>query len=398
MIAAAAAGPGSRNLALVMLGDCMLGRVVDESLTALPGQLERVWGDTLPLLRGGMARPGEGQLVAANLECAVTDEEKKDEKEFNFRLSPANAAALTNAHLAFVSLANNHSLDYREAGLAETQRVLHASGIVYAGVGRPAEAAAPALLERAGLKLAFLSYSDHYDRWAATDDRSGINYIDPEGFSEATLAAQLAAAREAGADLVVVFIHWGPNWRWLPSAAIRRLGRAFIDCGADIVFGHSSHHIQGIEVYRQRPIVYGAGGFVDDYRLDEDFRNDLGFLYCCHISDGIPAELELVPTRIVHTGQSSGQPRYLSEVRTATKRDARWLRSRLRELCRVLGTRVFDGQGERLAIPLRGSGGSNGAEEERQGGGSTAGGGRGGTGGSGGRAFLARLLGLNMGP
>lgn len=69
----------SRNLALVMLGDCMLGRIVDESLTALPRQLTGMWGDTLPLLQGGMAdaAAGEEQLVAANLECAVTAEEEK---------------------------------------------------------------------------------------------------------------------------------------------------------------------------------------------------------------------------------------------------------------------------------------------------------------------------------
>ena len=52
-------------------------QVVDDSLSALPAQLERVWGDTLPLLRGGLALPGECQLVAANLECAVTAEEDK---------------------------------------------------------------------------------------------------------------------------------------------------------------------------------------------------------------------------------------------------------------------------------------------------------------------------------
>ena len=69
----------SRNLALVMLGDCMLGRLVDESLTALPSQLSGMWGDALPLLQGGMVDvpAGEQQLVAANLECAVTAEEDK---------------------------------------------------------------------------------------------------------------------------------------------------------------------------------------------------------------------------------------------------------------------------------------------------------------------------------
>lgn len=72
---------------------------------------------------------------------------------------PACLPPIRNAGFDFVSLANNHSLDYREAGLAETRRVLHAAGIACAGAGRAEEAAAPAILERAGLKLAFLSYA-----------------------------------------------------------------------------------------------------------------------------------------------------------------------------------------------------------------------------------------------
>ena len=85
-----------RRLALVMLGDCMLGRIVDESLTAAPAQRQRLWGDVLPLLRGGMAAPGEAQLNLANLETAVTEaEEPDDTRIFNFRMSPANVPALT---------------------------------------------------------------------------------------------------------------------------------------------------------------------------------------------------------------------------------------------------------------------------------------------------------------
>ena len=89
----------SRSLALVLLGDCMLGRIVDESLTALPRQRAGgIWGSTLPLLQGGLASAtaGEAQVVAANLECAVTAEEGKDEQRvFNFKLHPANVGALT---------------------------------------------------------------------------------------------------------------------------------------------------------------------------------------------------------------------------------------------------------------------------------------------------------------
>ncbi len=68
------------------------------------------------------------------------------------------------ARIDFVSLANNHCLDFKQAGLAETQHALAAAGIAYAGVGWPAQAASPVILERAGLRLAFFSYSGAMDR------------------------------------------------------------------------------------------------------------------------------------------------------------------------------------------------------------------------------------------
>lgn len=156
-------------------------------------------------------------------------------------------------------MANNHCLDFKQAGLAESRRALAAAGILHAGVGSPAEAAQPAILERSGLRLALFSYADHFDVWAASEEQPGINYIDPAAFSKDALRRQLAAAQQAGADLTVVLVHWGPNWQWRPSRAVQRLAHAFVESGADIVFGHSAHHIQGVEVYGGCPIIYGAG-------------------------------------------------------------------------------------------------------------------------------------------
>lgn len=63
-------------------------------------------------------------------------------------------------------------------------------------------------------------------------------------FDPRLLQQQVAASRAVGPDLVAVLIHWGPNWRWQPDKHLRKLGRAFLDAGADIVFGTSPHHIQ----------------------------------------------------------------------------------------------------------------------------------------------------------
>ena len=115
-----------------------------------------------------------------------------------------------------------------------------------------------------------------------------------------------------------------------------------------------------------------AGDWVDDYHVDEDYRNDLGFLYCAHVrvdqaasSGGGDAQgtsttstacvesLELVPTRIVHTWLPWGQqhPPNLSEVRVATEHsDREWLAQRMRLLCAAWGTGVEERDG-RLIIP-----------------------------------------------
>jgi poly-gamma-glutamate capsule biosynthesis protein CapA/YwtB (metallophosphatase superfamily) len=262
-----AAPPASRGgLAVALLGDVMLGRLVDAGLAARAPDAGFVWGNALPLLRGGLAPPGGAQLNFANLETAVTNHtERYPGKAFNFKMAPANVGALRAAQIRAVSLANNHALDYSARGLEETLATLAGAGVATAGAGvDAAAAAAPAVVRAGGVNVAFLAMSDHPAEWAATPRRPGINYIDPERYDRAALAAQVAAARAAG-DLLVVSVHCGPNWAWRPAPAIRALGRALVELGADVVFGHSSHHVQGIEVYRGAPIVYGAGDFVDDY-------------------------------------------------------------------------------------------------------------------------------------
>ena len=61
-----------------------------------------------------------------------------------------------------------------------------------------------------------MSMADHYADWAATDEVPGIWYVDPAAFPAAALSKAVVAAK-ALADLVVFFIHWGPNWAWRPD-------------------------------------------------------------------------------------------------------------------------------------------------------------------------------------
>ncbi|WIA16698.1 hypothetical protein OEZ85_013355 [Tetradesmus obliquus] len=263
----------------------MLGRYVDDEFE-LPQRKIAAFGDVLPLIH--QYDPAH-TIVAGNLECAVTRHAVATLKAFNFKLHPSHAGVLTQLGLGYVSLANNHVLDYGQEGLAETHEVLDALGVAHSGSGTLAEAAAPAFVIKGGFKVAFLSYSDHYEDWAAGPERPGINFIDPANFKTEELQQQVAAARAAGADLVLGFVHWGPNWRWRPDGSVQRLGRALLAAGADLVFGHSAHHIQGVQVVHGRPIIYGAGGFIDDYATEEEYRNDLGCVWVAEFSPAAAA-------------------------------------------------------------------------------------------------------------
>jgi poly-gamma-glutamate synthesis protein (capsule biosynthesis protein) len=79
------------------------------------------------------------------------------------------------------------------------------------------------------------------------------------------VAERVAAVVRTG-DIVVVSIHWGPNWGYHVPSSHRRFARALIDrAGVHVIHGHSSHHPLGIEVYRNRPILYGCGDLINDY-------------------------------------------------------------------------------------------------------------------------------------
>jgi poly-gamma-glutamate synthesis protein (capsule biosynthesis protein) len=224
-------------------------------------------------------------------------------------MHPRNIECLGTAGIDCCLLANNHVLDWGFSGLEETLSTLEQAKIHVAGAGRTlSEARRPVLLEvperGAVAILACGSETSGMPReWSASETRPGVNVIDELDLDAAT--AILAGVRQLHSDrtTIVVSIHWGPNWGYAISLEQRRLAHALVDDGADVVFGHSSHHVKAIEVYRSRPILYGAGDLITDYEGIsgyEEFRGDLGLLYFLKIDPltGELAEMQMVPTRM----------------------------------------------------------------------------------------------------
>jgi len=317
---------------LLLAGDVMLGRGVDEALASM--RPSEVWGDLLPHFRRADAR-------IVNLECALTRSGREWErapKVFHFRADPSAAAVLKAAGIDAVSLANNHVLDFEEEGLLETLEVLDRAGVRRAGAGRDlASARRPA--PAAGGKVALLSITDNEPLFAAGPGKPGVNFF-PDG-GPATLdwiGKAAAAARRAGAEVVVLASHWGPNMVARPSPEIRALARGAVERGVDVYFGHSAHVVQGVELHEGKPILYDTGDFVDDYAVDPEMRNDWSFLFLLDFDGSRFRGLELVPARLSY-----------ARTAAASGAEAALIRRRMAARCAELGTRADERDG-RLVV------------------------------------------------
>jgi len=270
----------------------MLGRLVDETLKSAPP--EYPWGDTLPILHGAGWR-------MCNLECVLSDRGKPAHgKVFRFRSSAKNIAVLQAARINAVSLANNHVLDYGEDALLQMLELLDRAGIAHSGAGANlAQASRLATADVCGKKVGLLAFTDNEPDWEATASRPGVFYAPADlGDRRAQGVVEIVRGQRKLCDLLIVSAHWGSNWGYVPESRHVEFAHALVDAGADLIFGHSSHVFRGIEFYNSRPIVYGAGDFVDDYAVDPIERNDQGFIYIVETPGGIPRGLRLYPTRI----------------------------------------------------------------------------------------------------
>jgi poly-gamma-glutamate capsule biosynthesis protein CapA/YwtB (metallophosphatase superfamily) len=306
---------------IVLLGDVMLGRLVNDRLRMAGPAYP--WGDTLPVLR-------QADIRFANLECVLADDgTPMPGKMYHFRSDVRNVQSLRSAGIDVVSLANNHVLDFGVDALREMLLALDRHGILRAGAGMDTEAARRPVVRRAGATVVgFIAFTDNQPGWEATVRAPGIYYV-PVDAGDRRVADLLELVRRTKrrVQLLVVSAHWGANWGSEVPSAHQGLAHALLDAGADVVFGHSAHIFRGIEIYRNRPIIYSAGDFIDDYAVDPEERNDQSFVFLLETTGGVPRVLRLHPTNInrLHT--------------RLARRTAGEIANRMQRLSRQLGTR-----------------------------------------------------------
>lgn len=375
---------------ILFAGDVMLGRLVNKVLAN--AQFTYVWGDTINIIK-------RADFSLINLECPVSSKGKewnKTFKVFHFRANLDAIQVLNSASIDYVSLANNHILDYDIEGLLDTLDILDKNNISHSGAGRNLkEAVKPAIIEKKlkpkpsnnhdfyynvdneevnnndsknTIRIGLISLTDNEPEWEAKYDLPGINYI-PTTLDPDTYYYRLQNYIEntkKQSDLVIVSSHVGPHFRETPSTKYVNFAHKIIDFGADIYWGHSNHMPQGIELYKHNDnnkiILYDCGDFIDDYAIDSNYRNDLSFIFLLHflmdknykLSDNNSnngnillqnSMIELIPTKISN---------FMVNTIPVDDNDADLIIKRMAKRCSFLGTKYFiDEKKKRIKIFLK---------------------------------------------
>jgi hypothetical protein len=222
-------------------------------------------------------------ITCVAMEQVLSDKGTPDPRQAVYASSKmVDAYRLTGVDV--VSTATNHAGDWGVEGVLGTIETLNAAGIPFCGIGRNLnEARKPAILERKGTKVGFLNYcSVHLPEFAATDDRPGVSPIrvwtiyERVDFQPATpplvvsithkddledLVTRVKVLKDQ-VDVVILLMHWGQHIlpAIIPDYCIE-IGHAAIDAGADMILGHHTHILKGIEMYKGKPIFYSLGNF-----------------------------------------------------------------------------------------------------------------------------------------
>jgi poly-gamma-glutamate synthesis protein (capsule biosynthesis protein) len=305
------------------------------------------WGDALDELN--RVAP---DVRIINLETSVTtSDDYWLDKQIHYRMQPKNIPCLTAAGIDCCVLANNHVLDWGYQGLEQTLQTLHDANLKTAGAGQDInKAKTPAVMELPGKgRVVVFSFGMESSgipcRWAAMADKAGVNLLPDLSDKTAMQIKEAVQAVKRAGDIAVASIHWGGNWGYeIPPEQTHFAHKLIDSAGVDIIHGHSSHHVKGIEIYKDKPILYGCGDFLTDYEGitgQEKYRDDLGLMYFMrmHPGSGKLVGLEMVATQIKRF-----------RLHRASEKDRLWMRDVLNREGRQFNTRIEPGKENNLLL------------------------------------------------
>ncbi|MDR0446745.1 MAG: CapA family protein [Oscillospiraceae bacterium] len=255
----------------------VIRRFKNEVVISIAGDVLLDRGVAVAIAQYGAAYPYEGvsgifnadDITIANLECPLTQAGggAMKPKRFVFKADPDNAGELKSAGFDVLTLANNHTMDYLSDGLSDTISALDNAGLHHSGAGLNGENIPPLIIEKHGVSIGILSYSALPPEGFMYDgDSATIAYARAEFLDDMKAEIADAAAR---CDFLLVYFHWGAEYRHDIDKQQLEIAHAAVDSGAGSVIGSHPHVLQGKEIYNGAPIYYSLGNFVFDSQIPE---------------------------------------------------------------------------------------------------------------------------------
>jgi poly-gamma-glutamate synthesis protein (capsule biosynthesis protein) len=257
------ADPPAARLQLGAVGDVLFGRYLE---TAEGTQYRAVTSTAEPFAAVDPLLE-RIDVLFGNLETPVMEPpaELRAYANRTFRADPGKAGVLARAGFDVVSLANNHVLNLGWPGATRSRFHLQGAGVATVGAGETlADALQPTVVERHGLRLAFVAVTLHNNDRAAAGPGGAVAYVHESQWRDLVLPAVRAARALPAVDFVIASVHWGREFAPHPQPEQRELGHLLVDAGADVVLGHHPHVIQDIERYGRAVIAYSLGNFLFD--------------------------------------------------------------------------------------------------------------------------------------
>lgn len=268
----------AKTVTISVAGDCTLGTdpklAPDNSFVAY----QNVYGNHY-FMQNVKSILSEDDATFANFEGTLTTSDQAANKKFTFKGDASCTEILEDGSINVVTLANNHTEDYGDQGLADTEENLEEAGIDWCSGDQIAYE------DLNGVKTAFIGI------YAV---ENGLDSLDQ-------VKSTVAEAEDEGAQLIIVYFHWNSELVPDPNQDMVTLGHAAVDAGADLVVGSHSHLVSGIEKYEGRYIVYGLGNFCFGGNLYPSDYDSMIFRQTFTVGgDGVKDDdqIEIIPVRI----------------------------------------------------------------------------------------------------
>lgn len=290
----------------------------------------------------------EADLAWANLETPLLGGEKIYTGYPMFNAPAELADALQWTGFDIVTTANNHALDRRAKGVTKTLQVLKEKGLISRGTYESKwSASQTTLVEKNGIKLGILAYTYGTNGIPLPKDQPYMVDL----IQEEKILEDIKRTRKAGADAIVIALHFGNEYEHVPNQEQQRLARSLAAGGADLILGSHPHVLQPYEririiqpdgSQREAVIMYSLGNFISNQRGEQ---KDVGCIFQVTFQKDQHGHTEIIdtlpiPTWVDRSGKSGAQTYEIIPIAAELmKQDTtRWSTAQFKHMKNMLNT------------------------------------------------------------